>query len=238
MKFTLNIFEDFICFLGSKIETDFHQHYATTIVLSRRQTFTITTHDNFYSSNFCILPPNYYHCLNANEVDDLIIIYIEPDSKYSYFFKQSRGCDSKIRLEEKICNIEQTFLNKNQEFDDFKVIEFLKTHSNYESAGQIDTRISKTFQYAKHHLNGNLNGQTLAQQVHLSESRFRHLFKEEAGISISKYLQWVRLKEVAALILQGNDLIEASHYAGFYDGAHFNRVFKEMFGIPPSKVLK
>lgn len=238
MKFTLNIFEDFICFSGAKIETDFHQHYLTTLVLSQKKVFTISTPDNFYSSNFCILPPNYYHRLDAYEVDNLIIIFIEPDSKYSYFFKQSRTGDSKIKLKDKIYNIEQTFLNENLAFDKSKVIQFLKIHSNYESAGQIDTRISKSFQYAINHLHENLNGQILAKQVHLSESRFRHLFKEEVGISISKYLQWLRLKEVGALILNGNDLTQASYDAGFYDGAHFNRVFKEMFGIPPSKILK
>jgi len=238
MKYTLNIFEDFICFLGANIETDFHQHYATTLVLSQKQKFSITTPDSFYSCTFCILPPNYYHCLDASTVDYLILIYIEPDSKFSYFLNQSMNCASKIKLGKKNYSIEQTFLNKNNKFDRTKVAQFLGAQYNNQTISPIDTRITNIFQYARNHPYESLNSKILAKQAYLSESRFRHLFKKEVGISISKYLQWLRLKEVGTLILNGEDLTRASCYAGFYDAAHFNRTFKEMFGVPPSKVLK
>lgn len=237
MKFTLNIFKDFICFLGANIETDFHQHFETTLVLSQKQKFSIITPDSNYSSTFCILPPNYYHILDASKVDDLIIIYIEPESKYAYLLNPSTNCASTIKLE-KNYSIEQTFLNKDNEFDISKVVRFLDVHSSKKIASPIDTRISTIFQYAKNHHQKNLNSKVLAKQVHLSESRFRHLFKKEVGISISKYLQWLRLREVGALIINGKDLSRASGYADFYDAPHFSRTFKEMFGIPPSKVLK
>jgi len=238
MKYTLNIFEELICFIGAKIETDFHQHYATTLILSQKKPFSIITPGSSYSGTFCILPPNYYHILNASKVDNLILIYIEPGSKYFYFVGQSINSTYRPKLEEKMYSVEQTFLNEKKGFDKSKVTQFLDAHCNYEIIIPIDARISKIFEYTKNHLCENLNSKTLARQVHLSESRFRHLFKKQVGISVSKYLQWLRLRKVGELILDGKDLTRASLYAGFYDAAHFNRIFKEMFGIPPSKVLK
>jgi len=34
------------------------------------------------------------------------------------------------------------------------------------------------------------------------------------------------------------NFIEACYSSGFYDPAHFNRVFNEMLGVNPSDVLK
>jgi len=237
MMHALNIFEEFICFLGAKIETDFHQHYAIAVLLSHKQPFSIITPDSVTSSTFCILPPNYYHRVDASKVDNLILLLVEPDSKYSYFLRQSINSTSTIQLIENFSSVAQTFLNKQQAFDRAKVAQFLEAYCTSEPISPIDPRINKIFQYTKNHLFENLTSQTLAQQVHLSESRFRHLFKKEVGISVSKYLQWLRLKKAGELILYGDNLTRASHSAGFYDAAHFNRIFKEMFGIPPSKVL-
>ncbi len=79
---------------------------------------------------------------------------------------------------------------------------------------------------------------SLATRVHLSPSRFRHLFRSEMGMSVQSYLRWQRLFAALRTSAHGASLTEAAHMAGFADSAHLTRVFLATFGIPPSRVFK
>ena len=78
----------------------------------------------------------------------------------------------------------------------------------------------------------------LADRVHLSTSRFRHLWRQEMGMSIQSYLRWQRLLTAMQNTVRGASLTEAAHGAGFSDSAHLTRVFRATFGIPPSRIFK
>jgi AraC-like DNA-binding protein len=78
----------------------------------------------------------------------------------------------------------------------------------------------------------------LAKCVHLSPSRFRHLFRTEMGMSVQSYLRWRRLMAALCTTAQGASLTEAAHRAGFADSAHLTRVFRGAFGTAPSTIFK
>jgi AraC-like DNA-binding protein len=78
----------------------------------------------------------------------------------------------------------------------------------------------------------------LAAFVHLSPSRFRHLFRREVGISVQSYLRWQRLLVALRTSARGVSLTEAAHAAGFADSAHLTRVFRATFGVPPSRFFR
>ncbi len=78
----------------------------------------------------------------------------------------------------------------------------------------------------------------IAEAICLSESRLIHLFKEQVGIPIRRYLLWLRLIEAVKSVLDGYSLLDAAHNAGFADYAHLSRTFKKMFGNPPSLIFK
>lgn len=74
----------------------------------------------------------------------------------------------------------------------------------------------------------------LATRVHLSESRFIHLFTEHVGIPPRRYLLWARLMDALEVAFRGENLTGAAYNAGFSDSAHLSRTFKRMFGRAPS----
>ena len=78
---------------------------------------------------------------------------------------------------------------------------------------------------------------TLARQVGASPSLVEHRFKEQVGVPIGAFRAWHRMLGATALALEGQSLTRAAHAAGFYDSAHFSRLFHGMFGLPPSKVF-
>ncbi|AKQ68314.1 Transcriptional regulator, AraC family [Myxococcus hansupus] len=78
---------------------------------------------------------------------------------------------------------------------------------------------------------------TLSQQVGASTSLVEHRFKEQVGVPIGAFRAWYRMEAATSLALKGRSLTEVAHAAGFYDSAHFSRLFRGMFGMPPSKVF-
>jgi len=77
----------------------------------------------------------------------------------------------------------------------------------------------------------------LAAEVGLSESRLQHLFNDEVGVPMRRYLLWRRLLQSIQRLSDSETLTNAAHEAGFADSAHFSRTFRQMFGITPSDGL-
>jgi AraC-like DNA-binding protein len=74
----------------------------------------------------------------------------------------------------------------------------------------------------------------LALLVNLSASRFRHVFKEETGVSINQYLRERRL-ERAEFLLRTTFLSikEVAMESGLSSTSHFVRYFKQKYRVSP-----
>ena len=81
---------------------------------------------------------------------------------------------------------------------------------------------------------GPVSGRELAAQVGLSASRLTHLFTEQVGIPLRRYVLWSRLRIAITRVQTGDHLTGAAHGAGFADSAHLTRTTRDMFGLPPS----
>ncbi len=83
-----------------------------------------------------------------------------------------------------------------------------------------------------------ISGAELAAVVGLSESRFRHLFRVEAGVTLKRFQ--LHLKCTRALTLWRDDmtLTDLALAAGFYDQPHLNRTLRAMFDTPPSRYAR
>lgn len=95
----------------------------------------------------------------------------------------------------------------------------------------LDKRIARAVEVLRERLGQTVTMTEVANAVHLSPDRFRHLFLEETGIRFRPYVLWLRLEIAVALYAAGVSLTEASHAGGFADSAHFSRTFKRMFGV-------
>ncbi|MGB3619920.1 MAG: AraC family transcriptional regulator [Ketobacter sp.] len=75
----------------------------------------------------------------------------------------------------------------------------------------------------------------LARVVHLSPDRFRHLFKEVTGSTVSQYARQTAVWRALEIISRGATNTAASHLVGFHDASHFYRVYSDMFGVSLSE---
>jgi len=98
----------------------------------------------------------------------------------------------------------------------------------------LDPRIARSLAWIGEHLGMPVRIADVAQAVHLSESHFAHLFSEQVGVPLRRYVLWRRLREALGCAMRGGSLTAAAHGAGFADSAHLSRAFRDHFGVAPS----
>jgi AraC-like DNA-binding protein len=76
----------------------------------------------------------------------------------------------------------------------------------------------------------------LARIAFLSESRLQHVFREQVGVPIRRYLLWHRYLTALSLLADGSSVTDAAFAAGFADGAHLTRTAVRMNGYPPTEM--
>lgn len=103
---------------------------------------------------------------------------------------------------------------------------------------RVDSRIGDTLDWLAAHPGENPGGAALAARVHLSESRFTHLFRQQTGLPLSRYQLWTRLLAGVEAVAAGDNMTNAAHRAGFSDLAHMSRTFRATFGVAPSQLQK
>jgi AraC family transcriptional regulator of arabinose operon len=86
---------------------------------------------------------------------------------------------------------------------------------------------------------GRLPVEEVARVVNLSESRLRHLIREEIGIPVRHYVKKVRLSRARKLV-EGTFLSvkEITSVLGCSDISHFLRDYKTVFGETPSQTRR
>ncbi len=100
---------------------------------------------------------------------------------------------------------------------------------------RMDERISAALRFMR--TEHGLSAADVAREVHLSTSRFLHLFSAHTGTSFRRYRLWTRMTRVAAAVSTGQDLTRAATEAGFASSAHFSDSFRAMFGLTAGRLL-
>lgn len=100
----------------------------------------------------------------------------------------------------------------------------------------VDARILRAIDLLHERLDAPICLDDIADAVHLSPGRFRHLFVEQTGTRFRPFVLWLRLTSALSSYAAGASLTDASHIGGFADSAHFSRTFRRMFGASPVSI--
>lgn len=99
--------------------------------------------------------------------------------------------------------------------------------------------VREIIQFLEEHYAERISLELLAEREHLSKSYISALFKRETGQRFSEYLQEVRLKHACRILKQSSCSVQkVGELTGFFDTAHFSRVFKEKIGMSPLEYRK
>lgn len=95
--------------------------------------------------------------------------------------------------------------------------------------------VSVAIDYMKKNYQKPLTLTLLANVVSLNYAYFSNLFKARTGVSVTAYLQNIRIQKAKELLISTNDRIrEVAHKTGFTDERYFEKLFKASEGMTPS----
>ncbi|HVF23689.1 MAG TPA: helix-turn-helix transcriptional regulator [Pyrinomonadaceae bacterium] len=103
----------------------------------------------------------------------------------------------------------------------------------------MDRRVELVIEQIEADVSGAWDTARLAAAVNLSASRFRHLFKEETGMTLPQYLRERRLERAEVLLRTTfMSVKEVMMESGLTSVSHFVQYFKRRYGVAPSTYRK
>jgi AraC-like DNA-binding protein len=103
---------------------------------------------------------------------------------------------------------------------------------------RLDDRVTKVLTAIQAADDLRLSIEDAAAVAFLSPSRFAHLFKQQVGLPFRRYMLWRKLTRAMLAIGKERTIAAAAHASDFADAAHLTRTFYQMFGIPPSVMMR
>ncbi|TVP88642.1 MAG: AraC family transcriptional regulator [Pseudomonadaceae bacterium] len=227
--------EDRALFLGELPATQVHAHAAPVLLIGLSGTITLTLPGNErIHCHSALLDAGVEHALDS-QGELIASLYLEPDAPETRALKAGILKDHPVLLDPLLSATRHKSLETRlQTFD----LANLLPRSVQGQTTQLDERIARSLNIMRSSQDARLTRQSLAGAVHLSESRFNHLFRAEMGISFRRYRSWSRLRSTFYSVAQNQSLTSAALDAGLHDSAHLSRLFRDMIGLAPSQVLK
>ncbi|NLJ71518.1 MAG: helix-turn-helix domain-containing protein, partial [Syntrophomonadaceae bacterium] len=100
-------------------------------------------------------------------------------------------------------------------------------------------RLERILNYIDSHINRAVTLKEIADNEHLSYYYASHFIKEKLGMTFQEYLNQTRLDKALYLLMYSEKTSqEISKELGFRNLAAFNKLFKEEYGLTPSKYLE
>ena len=115
-----------------------------------------------------------------------------------------------------------------------RLVDFKERSAPPERGGLPPFKLRQVTEYMHAHLGDEIGLQELAGVVGISPSYFRRAFKSATGLPPHQWLILARCERAKFLLMQNrSSLAEVALEVGFYDQAHFTRLFTQHIGVSP-----
>ncbi len=236
-------------FMGRCPANTVHNHYALQVIVNREGLFQLRRGRSSIECGGVIVGSGYPHQLiSPDNAHSWIHLLIDHESDVAKAIaKQHLGkgdfkiLDGDLLKRLRSCvDIPGNYLGPcGKAYDVYrKLVTALDGYPEH-AVETVDPRIKAAIDLLKgKYLTEKLAVTDLARKIGLSESRLRHLFTEQVGIPVRRYVLWLRLMTAVQFAVQGEPLTQAAYSAGFADSAHLCRTFRRMYGTSLSTLVK
>ena len=123
-------------------------------------------------------------------------------------------------------------LIRNHIYDLLSFIYRIVTVDNYnKELISANKQVNDAMRYIYTNFNKDLTLKEIAESVHLNASYFSRLFKDVIGISLTQFINRIRIKEASSMLRNTYlNITEIALHCGFDDPKYFCRVFKSITG--------
>ena len=105
-----------------------------------------------------------------------------------------------------------------------------------EEYGHIKS-VRTAMDYINRHLPDELTLEEIAKRADMSPNYFSHIFKKTVGVALWDYITSKRIESAMTLITERPDrnMLDIAVDCGFNNTANFNKMFRRVTGMTPSK---
>ncbi len=111
--------------------------------------------------------------------------------------------------------------------------------SDFITLESVTVNINLAFNYINMNFLKKITIKELAELLHISKSRFRHLFKDTIHMGFKEYVTYLRLSEAKKLLLTSDiSIADIAYHSGWNNLTHFYKVFQKYVFLSPSQYRK
>ena len=231
-------------YIGKAVDTSIHDHHAIQIAISFDEAIEIKLPDSAFKFKAAIIDSDQPHECRTYD-NTFLLLNIAPESKIGISLKKNYLANQKIaglsarKASEFIGKLKNELKGEQDSNEIFSITQqFLHSLSYTKETKIFDDRILEVLKLLNQQNDVPIRINDLASKVFISPNRLIHLFTDQVGIPIRKYILWKKLLIALQEIIITKNITQAALEGGFSDAPHFNRTFKRMFGLNPSTLLK
>lgn len=241
----LYVWNGFSVFWGSSFSTSPHKHDTLQLTFDIEKNFLVKDEKSEWTPYAAaIIRASHPHQLDSNGSMQLFF-YLDKDSEIAKKLTAKYLSETDIG----VINTSTLRILSNDFFKTLLASKsceelFIKCHAvltelvNVEYPKKRDERIDEAIAFITKSSDKNLRIKAIANHVCLSESRLRHLFKEQVGQPIQNFILWMKVVDSLSMVLKGNKLSDAAYSNGFWDISHMNKSYKALIGVNPADIAK
>lgn len=221
-----------------------HAHHAFQLVIGIDGDIAVrSARGEWRSGRGLVVPPDVEHSYNGLGSGGAML-FVDPETTEGVWLRSTFKREIAFVPEERIapCAQElQKFQERPHEALDIRTLILQCVQAmcaGAPPARRMDERVTKVLHEIRASDDLRISLESAAASVFLSEGRFAHLFKQQVGLPFRRYMLWRKLARAMVAIGRERTLVAAAHAADFADAAHLTRTFYQMFGIPPSVMMR
>lgn len=155
--------------------------------------------------------------------------YIKEDLSLLITFIEKSGFSVDQAFQKEVQQLKADHMNDYKEL--FK--KWLHSHRFFSS---YNTELTRAIQYIHEHYTEKITLDDVCSAVNLSRSHFSKIFKEEVGMTLTEYIETVRMNQARMLLRTTTFTIgEISEMIGISDIFYFSKMYKRKYRVSPSK---
>ena len=240
MKSQLYLWSRWVLYLGRSFDSEIHTHHAVQLTIGLDGPLCINK-STALSQRLpaVVISSETPHSLRS-EGQWVASIYLEPESddyeELIDYYPGEQGSGyrvAKVAPEHtaQLLGLLRTGLNAIRAQ---QLLKAMIAPSTVSERQPLDARIIEVLKYLKKERGLNVPVVELARRVNLSPDRLTHLFRQEIGVPIRRFVLWQKLRMATSAACDGKSLTDAAQSGGFADSAHFTHSFQKLFGVNPS----
>jgi AraC-like DNA-binding protein len=241
---TLCVWPDGILFIGENVRSEPHRHFTASLFFALSGCLRVRAgaEREWRETRGALIAPNVRQEMDARGCR-LVVLQIDPETD-AYARVVSRLLFGPVHwLPDAVVDTLSAHVCDMFRDPDWSPARLWDTALELVGGGprtrdHFDPRIEHVLARLKREILSPPTAADLARDTGLSEGRLLHLFSDELGVPLRRYLLWLRLRQVIHAWALTRSLTESAHAAGFADSAHLSRTFRSMYGIRPSDVLR